>query len=112
MMPQSAAACPDPSAACGGSPGLLSFFTSLPGVSAAIQTITTFNIGPVTQQLDAAGYLPLLLSAESRRVGDAFEVRCEPRRFEITTEAHGPGRLTGRNRAGGPAAGLRFLWRP
>ena len=112
MMQPRAATRSDPSSACGGSPGLLSFFTSLPGVSAAIQTITTFNIASVTQLLDAAGYLPLLLSAESRRLGDVFEVRGEPRRFEIAAEAHGPGRLDGRNRTGGPAASLRFLWRP
>lgn len=96
----------------GGSPGLLSFFTSLPGVSAAIETLTTLNIGPVTQLLEAAGYLPLLLSAASRRSGDAFEVQGEPRRFEIATEAPDTGRLAGRNRTGTAAAALRFRWRP
>ncbi|MFL6263780.1 MAG: hypothetical protein ACJ76Y_29145 [Thermoanaerobaculia bacterium] len=112
MMQPSAVTRSDPCAAPGGSPGLLSFFTSLPGVSTAIHALTTLNIGPVTQLLDAAGYLPLLLSAEGRRVGDTFEVRSEPRRFEIAAEACGPGRLTGRNRVGGPAAVLRFRWRP
>jgi hypothetical protein len=112
MMQPSAATCTDPSADSGGSPGLLSFFTSLPGVSAAIRTLTTLNIGPVTQRLEAAAYFPLLLSAESRRLGDTFEVQSAPRRFEIATEAQGLGRLTGRNRAGGPAATLRFRWRP
>lgn len=100
---------PDPS------PGLLAAFTSLPCVSETLHAITTFDIGPVTRLLEQAAFLPLLLTAESRRVGDAFEVAAEPRRFEIAARSvpAGPGgtRLAGYGRADGRAASLRCRWR-
>jgi hypothetical protein len=102
-----------PAPAASGEPsGLLHAFTSLPCVSETLQAITTYNIGPVTELLESAAYFPLLLTAASRRTAGVFEVETEARRFEITTlEAPIGGRLLGVNRAGGPAAGVRFRWR-
>jgi hypothetical protein len=99
------------------SPGLLSAFTSLPGVSQTLNAITTFNIGPVTELLEEAGFLPLRLVADSRRVGDGFEVTAAPRRFAIATgeapdgPGRGPSAIRAINRVGAPAASLRCRWR-
>jgi hypothetical protein len=89
---------------------LLSLLGSLPCVSQTIQAISTFNIGSVTALLEQAGYFPLLLTASSRRGAGAFEVEHELRRFEIAA-AEERSRIVGRNRTGGPAAGVRFRWR-
>lgn len=89
---------------------LLSLLGSLPCVAETIQTISNFNIGPVTALLEQAGYFPLLLIAPSRRRADAFEVEHELRRFEMSTEEE-RSRIVGRNRVGGPAAVARFRWR-
>jgi len=89
---------------------LLSLLGSLPCVSETIQTVSTFNIGPVTALLEQAGYFPLLLTAPSRRGAGAFEVEHELRRFEIAAEEE-RSRIVGRNRTGGPAAAVRFRWR-
>jgi len=88
----------------------LSLLGSLPCVSEAVRAITTFNIDPVTALLEQAGYLPLFLKAPSRRGVDAFEVEHELRRFAIAAEEE-RSRIVGRNRVGGPAAGVRFRWR-
>jgi hypothetical protein len=99
------------------SPGLLSALTSLPWVSQTLNAITTFNIGPVTELLEEAGFLPLLLVADSRRVGDGFEVTAAPRRFAIATgeapdgPGRGPSAIRAINRVGAPAASLRCRWR-
>lgn len=94
----------------GPSPGLLSLFTSLPGVSDAVQAITTYNIGPVTELLEQAAFFPLLLTADSRPGGAGFEVAGDLRRFEIAVE-QGLAGLVGQNRVGEPAASVRFRWR-
>ncbi len=93
-------------------PGLLHAFASLPGVSEILRAVTTYNIGPVTELLERAAYFPVLIAAASRPVAGVFEVAHEARRFEIATvEAVAGGRLLGVNRAGGPAARVRFRWR-
>jgi hypothetical protein len=94
----------------GSSPGLLSLLTSLPGVSEAVQAVTTWNIGPVTDLLEQAAFFPLLLAADSRPGSAGFEVTGDLRRFEIAAAESLVG-LTGQSRAGGPAASVRFHWR-
>ncbi len=92
------------------SSALLSLLGSLPCVSQTIQAISTFNIGPVTELLEKAGYFPLFLSAPGRPEGGAFVVEHELRRFAIAAEEE-RSRIVGRNRIGGPAAVVRFRWR-
>jgi hypothetical protein len=107
--------CPQPPG--GASPGLLSLLASLPGVSSALDAITTFGIGPVTELLERAAYLPLLLEGTSRRAGDVyagdvFAVAAEPRRLALAVEpAPAGGRLVADDRVGRPAAAVRCRWR-
>ncbi|MFY9826219.1 MAG: hypothetical protein WAM82_32945 [Thermoanaerobaculia bacterium] len=103
---------PTESSDCGANqpPGLLALLGSLPCVAQTVQAFTTFNIGPVTALLEQAGYFPLFLTASSRPRAGIFEVEDELRRFAIAAAEEG-GRITGRNRVGAPAAGVRFRWR-
>jgi hypothetical protein len=84
------------------SPGLLSLLGSLPCVAQTVQAISTFNIGPVTELLRRAAYLPLVLAAPSHRGADAFAVESALLRFDLAA---------GCSRIGGPAADVRFRWR-
>ncbi len=95
-----------------GSSELISWFTSLPGVSQLLGAITTFNIGPVTELLESAGYLPLLIvTGDDAGQGGAAPAEAAARRFEIATRAAPSGRLVGFNQAGEPAARVRCRWR-
>jgi hypothetical protein len=102
-------ACAEPA---GGGPGLLSLATSLPGVEAALHAITTFDIGPVTEMLARAAYLPLLFQGPSREAGGLYELDAEPRRLGLAVVPDpARGGLAADNRVGRPAATLRCRWR-
>jgi hypothetical protein len=92
------------------SPELLSLLASLPCVPQVVRAISTFNIGPVTELLERAAYLSLLVQAESRQGTNEFVVETAPRRFEIAAE-ESRSRIVGHNQAGGAVGDLRFRWR-
>ena len=81
---------------------------SLPCVSTVTQTLTTLNIGAVTEQLEKAAYFPLLMSGGPHLGGP--RTAAEPRRYVIDTELTNDG-LVPHNQISVPAAVAEFGWR-
>lgn len=102
------AAPPSPQPEARGFQRWVNSFTSLPCASEVLGAISRFNIGPVTELLDKAAFVPLRFRAP---FAPHQTVSTSARQLALVTQQV-PGGLSGRAEVGAEMAELSFCWAP